>query len=222
MKRLTTILFVALLAGPVAGPAVAADWTLGFKGGVALAELGGDDLISDVTGTRTGFVGGAFAQADVSKHFGVRLEGLYHMKGAEVEEFGVTVGVNLDYVEFPVLLVGRVPASESATFSAFAGPVLGFNTSAKAKASFGFISASESIDEYIAPFEFGLAFGLGTSFGVGSVIVSLDGRYQMGLTNIDDGLAEAVDDLVGIAVDPDITNQGWAFMAGIGFPIGGN
>jgi hypothetical protein len=204
-----------------AGDGAAAEWTMGFKGGVALADLGGDDVDSDATETRAGFVGGAFAQADVSRNFGIRLEALYHMKGASTDAAGVDVTFQLDYFELPLLLVGQIPASESATFSAFAGPVFAFNASADLEASAGGLSGSVDISDYIAGFEFGLAFGLGASFEAGPTVIALDGRYDLGLQTVDDGIADFVFG-VGNGVEFDIKNRGFSFMAGIGFPLGGS
>ncbi|HEX5133333.1 MAG TPA: porin family protein, partial [Candidatus Krumholzibacteria bacterium] len=155
---------------------------------------------------------------DVSDRFGIRLEALYHMKGASEDSAGVAATVKLDYLEFPVLVVGQVPVSESATLSAFAGPVVAFNTKGELAASASGVSGAVDIKDYIASFEFSLAFGLGASFDAGSVVIDLDGRYQLGLTSVDDGLGQ----VLGSATDLDIKNQGWAFMAGIGFPVGGN
>ena len=220
MKRLAFIVVVALLAGPFAGPAAAEpEWTLGFKGGLAIADLGGDDVEADDIGTRTGFAGGLFAQVDLSENFGIRLEGLYHMKGASEDSADVEFTYKFDYIEFPVLLVGQIPASESVTVSAFAGPVLALNTKADLELSAGGATVTADIKDYIASFEFALAFGLGAAFDVGSVVISLDGRYQLGMTTIDDGLGEAI---FGTPVELDAKNQGWVFMAGVGFPVGGD
>jgi hypothetical protein len=189
---------------------------VGFKGGLAIADLTGDDVDSDSTDTRTGFVGGGFAQMDLSRNFGVRLEALYHMKGAEGK--GINSTWKLDYFEFPLLLVGKLPASETVSVSAFAGPVLGLNTNAEIEGSSGILTASLDIGDYIAGFEFGLAFGLGLEIDVSPVVIAVDGRYDLGLTTIDDGLGEF---LFGPGVELDAKNSGFVFMAGVGFPIGG-
>lgn len=215
MKAFVSILIAGVLAGALSGPVHAdAMWTIGFKGGLALADLGGDDVDSDEIGIRTGFVGGGFAQVDMSEKFGVRLEALYHMKGASEDSANVEATIKLDYLEFPVLLVAQLPASESATVSAFAGPVIAFNTKAEIEGSAGGFTGSVDIKDFVASFEFALAFGLGASFDVGSAKITLDGRYQLGMTTVDDGLS-------GTSEDLDVKNQGWAFMAGVGFPVGG-
>jgi len=210
-------LFACLLCLVATGTTPAAAqprWTMGFKGGPALATLGGDEVQSDEVGTRTAFAGGVFAQVDVTRNFGLRMEGLYHMKGAEADSALFAVTFKFDYLEFPVLLVGQVPANENVTLGAFAGPVIGFNTNAEIEASVGYFSGSADISDYIASFEFSLAFGLGAAFNAGSVEITLDGRYQLGLTTVDDGLLDP-------AQNADIKNRDWVFMAGLGFPIGG-
>ena len=72
-----------------------------------------------------------------------------------------TATFKFDYIEFPILLVGQVPASETATLQFFAGPVLGFNVNAELEGSVGDLSASVDIAEFVADFEFGLALGAG-------------------------------------------------------------
>lgn len=219
MKReIVSGVIVAGLLGAAAHAGAATRCTVGVKGGVGIASVGGADADSFGTDSRTGFVGGLFVQADFSENFGVRVEGLYTMKGASFSEYvnagfisGLAEGTfKLDYIEFPILLVGRIPASESVTFSAFAGPTLGFNIKSEIEVKFLGATASTDIED-VSGFEFGLAFGAGVSFDVASIVVGLDGRYDLGLTTIDDSSDPA-----------DAKNRGFSFMAGIGFPIGGS
>ncbi|HEX5133745.1 MAG TPA: outer membrane beta-barrel protein, partial [Candidatus Krumholzibacteria bacterium] len=109
MKRFVTAGAVVMLVAFAAGSASAeAAWRMGVKGGLALSDFGGSDVEEDI-GNRIAFVGGMYAQADVSDRFGIRLEALYHMKGASEDSAGVAATVKLDYLEFPVLVVGQVP-----------------------------------------------------------------------------------------------------------------
>ncbi|HET6463506.1 MAG TPA: hypothetical protein VFH33_06875 [Candidatus Krumholzibacteria bacterium] len=90
------------------------------------------------------------------------------------------------------------------------GPVLGFNTGASLEVILGdLFTSSVDIKDQIAAFEFGLAFGLGASFDAGPVDIVLDGCYTLGMTTIDD------------SGNLDGKNRGFAFMAGVGFPVGG-
>lgn len=204
----TAVLVVAVI---LATNAQAEHWTVGFKGGASVATVGGDD--AGDAGSRTAFVGGAFGQVDLSKSVGIRFEGLYFMKGFFTEAgTDFEGGVDLDYVEFPVLVVGQVPLSKTAALNVFAGPSFSINTRSTAQIEIGGLEFSAGIDEAISDFDVGLTLGGGVTFAAGSVMVVLDARYDLGLTSFDDGLNP------GEAFD--FKNEAWAFMAGVGFPVG--
>jgi hypothetical protein len=216
MKQFVTgvVIVSILLAGAAAH---AAAWQVGIKGGVAVQKLGGDDVNSDQVENRTGFVGGAYVQSDVSRNFGVRLETLYFMKGAAADSADVSATIKLDYIEFPLLAVAHVPVSEKARVDIFGGPTFAFNTGAKFEASLGAASASFDIGDAIKGFDFGLTFGGGLSFDVGSAVVGIDGRYGFSLQSIAD--SDFLNDNGGNG-DADVKNKGFAIMASVGMPVG--
>jgi opacity protein-like surface antigen len=225
MKHTTKsfVLGIALIA--TAAAANAAGNQFGVKGGVAVQKLGGDDVEGDDLESRTGFVGGAYFQCDFTDNVGLRVEGLYFMKGATADEDSLVdaeLTIKLDYIEFPVLLVANVPFGEGNRLSVFGGPTLGLNLGSEAEFSIDDFSADFDIGDAISSFEFGLTFGAGLSFDVGSVMVGVDGRYGFGLTTVIDDEADFDDD--GIpdfgGDDLDVTNQGFAVMASVGFPLG--
>lgn len=216
MKRLITGLMLAGFV-LVTTAAHAATWQVGLKGGVAVQKLSGDDVNSDQVDNRTGFVGGAYLQSDISRNFGVRLETLYFMKGASADSADVSVTVKLDYVEFPLLAVAHLPLSEKARVDIFGGPTFAFNTSAKAEASLGGLSGSVDIGDGVKGFDIGLTFGAGVNFDVGSSIIGIDGRYGFGLESIVD--SDALSDF-GFSGDADAKNKGFAIMASVGVPLG--
>jgi opacity protein-like surface antigen len=214
IKHAVILVFAFLMTTATAS--VADNSQFGVKGGVAMQKLGGDDVESDEVESRTGFVGGAYYQTDFSPNVGVRVELLYFMKGATGDSASVDVTFKFDYIELPVLLMANIPVGDTGRFSVFGGPTVGYNVAADLEASSGGLSLSGDLDDAIADFEFGLTFGAGLSFDVGSVIVGVDGRYGLGLTTVaDDDFAEEF----GVE-DADVTNEGFAFMASIGFPIG--
>jgi hypothetical protein len=188
-----------------------AAWTAGAKAGVSIATLSGDD--AEGAESRTTFVGGFFAQADLSRNFGLRFEALMFGKGASADSLDIQGELKFMYLELPVLLVGLAPVSDTVTLSAFAGPTIGINVGADAEIDFGTFEVSGDIGDQVADFEFGLAFGAGAAIEAGSVILVFDARYDLGLTDVDDGLSDANEDL-------DLANRAWAIMAGVGFPIG--
>lgn len=198
---LTTV--VAVLVAAVA--AHSATCQLGVKGGVSITELAND---GDSSGDRTGVAGGAYLLADFSEHFGLRVEGLYFQKGAHEEEGGDEATVKLDYIEFPVLAVAHVPLSDTARLDLFGGPTFGFNVKSELEITLGGFTASGDLDG-VDSFEFGVTFGAGVNFDAGPVVLGIDGRYGLGITDIAD---DPEDDAA--------TNRGFAVMGSIGFPIG--
>lgn len=205
-------LWLAVTMAIATGARADASWMLGVKAGPSIATIGGDDA-GDEADSRVSFAAGMFAQADLSPHFALRFEGLVVGKGAAAEENDLESALNLDYLEFPILLVAQTPVSEAVTLSAFAGPAIGFNIGAEAELEFGELEFDTDIEDDVAGFEFGVAFGVGAAFKAGSVVIVLDARYDLGLTSIDDGLSATDEDL-------DLQNQAWIVMAGVGFPLG--
>ena len=109
------------------------------------------------------------------------------MKGATANIMNVDVTFTYDYVEVPVLLKLIIPVEGSSIKpSIFAGPSLGFNTTAKVKGESGNASAEEDIKDYTKSTEFSLAFGGGIGFNVGHNELGFDVRYVLGLTTTDD------------------------------------
>jgi Outer membrane protein beta-barrel domain len=213
MKRITMIVLLTVSLLVAALVANAATCQVGVKGGVAIQKLGGDDVESDRVENRTGFVGGAYFQADFSRNLGLRVEGLYFSKGASMDTLSYQATLKLDYIEFPVLAVAHVPMSETARLDIFGGPTFGFNSKAEVAVDAGVLSGSLDVGDQVAGFEFGLTFGAGMSFDVGSAIIGFDGRYGFGLTSVVDGTPDIVS-------GDDVKNKGFAFMASVGIPVG--
>jgi hypothetical protein len=170
-----------------------AQMQIGPKAGLNISNLSGDDVQD--TDTKTGFGGGLFFMYKFSDMFAIQPEAYYTMKGAtEKGDFGgttVDVTYTLDYVEVPLLLKLLIPIENSAINPAiFAGPFVGFNTTAKIKVEANGQSAEEDIEE-VKSTEFGLAFGGGVGFPVGSNELGFDIRYILGLSTVDDSAEEA-------------------------------
>jgi hypothetical protein len=76
------------------------------------------------------------------------------------------------------------------------------------------ISASfdcEEIELETKSVDFGLVPGAGVGFPVGRAKIVVGGRYDLGLTSINDVEGD----------DESVKNRAWQFMAGVAFPIGG-
>lgn len=219
MRRSTFVLFAALgLTVATAGGADAQEVVLGAKGGINIADFSVDDEEATDTDTRTGVVGGLFASFGLGKVLAIRPEVLWAGKGAtalDVEGEGVDLEFELDYVEVPVLLGARLASAGPVRPVLYAGPVVSFETSCEVEASVGGGEA-EGVDcddpEADAlerkSTDFGVAFGGGLEVGSGPVVLVLDGRYTLGLVDIDDSMDAT-----------EVRNRALSLMAGIGIRI---
>lgn len=207
MKR-NDLVFAALFLGAVSiAPAglAAQDVMLGVKGGINIADVDVEDDETFESDTRTGLVGGLFAQLGLGDVFAIRPEGLYSQKGFSQTDGGEELTLKADYIEVPVLFAARFSQSSFRPVL-FAGPVIGFEASCKIESS----TTDESVDCADAEVEtestdVGATFGAGVELDAGGVVVLFDGRYTLGLSDID-------------ATEGDeAKNRAWSFMAGIGF-----
>ena len=212
MRAIVGMLCAAMLV--VAVDADAKKMYAGVKGGVNMADFGGDDAPGN-SSTRTGFSGGAFYGIDVNDQFGVRGEVNYVQKGAEgdvqAEDGDTHDGTyKLDYVEIPVLFLANIPAGDKFAFSIFAGPTFAFNTTAEVEIPSH--NETEDLSSIIKSFEFGAAVGGGIEYMLSSFSIIADVRYSLGASTVsDDGSGESID----------VKNRGIGIMAGVRFPLGG-
>jgi len=221
MRRstLSTALLCAAAFG--AAPLAAQSVTIGPMAGVSFSSFSGDDAdaFSDTgfdldKGTRTGFALGGFAEFEFGSNFAVEPQLLYIQKGAKYDgsvdvgtgtPVDVSAGINLDYIQLPVLLKAELRKPESkVTPSVFVGPAIGFNLGCKITAEGDGQDASEDCpDDTFKSTDFSLVFGAGLEFGR----LSLQGRYDMGLGSVAD--ADGVD----------VKNSGWLITLGYGFRV---
>ncbi len=200
MKRLIVALaLVALMSGTV----LAEGMTIGFKGGLNLADLKGDieDAIGVGTKMKLGFGGGVFLNYQMTESISLQPELLFIMKGTKADVDEVDAGVKMTSVDIPVLVKFSVPMEGAFAPCFFAGPYIGFNMSSKF-----YVEDEEEDIEDIKSTDFGLVFGGGFDYDIGEGYLTFDVRYVLGLTTLDDSDEEM-----------DIKNAGIMFMAGYGF-----
>lgn len=178
----------------------------GVKGGVNVADITGAD--AEGSGSKNGFIGGAFYGIDFTDDFGVRLDALYVQKGAEGkivapgDDHGHESVVTLDYLEFPVLFMVGFPTGEKFAVNLFAGPTFGFNMTAELEDK----DHGETIELDVETFELGATFGGGAEYMLSSMSIIGDFRYAIGGTSIADNF--------------DGKNTGIGIMVGLKFPLG--
>lgn len=197
--------FALLLVAAMFTPTeTSAQTVIGAKAGLSMAEQSfSGEGVSVSLDSRTGFVGGVFAQFGLGSPWFIQPEVLYSSKGFGAE----SETLSLNYVEIPVLFGAAFPLSNSALKPmVFAGPSVGFALSCDAE--------GEDCGDIYKSVDFGLVFGAGIQYALDNISLFLDGRYDMGLTNV-------LDDITEIDVDVSVKNRAWQFMAGVGFPVGG-
>lgn len=207
--------FALLLVAAILTPAESSAQTvIGVKGGIGIASLSLSESSVDFD-SRTTFTGGGFATFGLGETFFLQPEVLYAPKGAKGDIEGVSATFALDYIEVPLLVgAGFNVGSGSIQPRVFAGPSVGFEIGCDVSGSEGGTSVSFSCSELeleTKSVDFGLVFGAGVAFPLGSVELIIDGRYDLGLTNVNDTDGD----------DESLKNRAWQFMAGVGFPIGG-
>ena len=211
-KSLSLVAMTLLLVGLLASPGFS-DIKFGVKGGLSLAYLAYKPApIYNPFGNKAGAVGGISLNLGLASSFSLQPEILYVQKGTkwsetlEGEEF--TGKYELDSVEVPFLLNFAFPiAGSSFVPSVYAGPYAGFNTRAKVKVTEAGESYSEDFKDEVKDTEFGLTFGIGLGKKIGHGKIVLDVRYDLGLTNIAEGMAEG----------ESVKNKTWLFMLGYYF-----
>ncbi len=206
-----TIVRLALpLALLIAAP-LPAQTTIGVKGGINVADVSTNVVdVSDLVDSKTGFVGGGFVTLGLGSLFAVQPELLYSQKGFNAEEGGLSAQLNTNYIEIPVLLKAQFKLAMLRP-AVYAGPVVSFETTCNLDllgVTFDCDDDDEGFDQRKKT-DWGAVFGANLDFFLGPLTLILDGRYQLGLTNL-------ADDPEG---NDEIKTRVWQFMAGVGFTI---
>lgn len=192
MKKLAIVL-VLLFSTSVFAQGLA----FGVKGGINYATLSGEDI--DDASYKLGFAVGAVAAFDVMDMVAIQGEVLYSMKGAE--DYPATgQSTDLTYIEIPVLLKYSIPMAGMIAPNFFVGPSLGILLTAE--------DNEVDVKENTKSMDYGIVFGAGVDFDLGTGKVTVDARYNYGLTSIDDSGAEL-----------DVKNGGISVMVGYLFGI---
>ncbi len=205
-----------------------AQLSIGPRAGINLASWSLNDLAQEDLGeskSRLSLLFGAVAEIRINDNFAIQPEINFIQKGARFEEterdpiqgdVSYELDILLNQIEIPVMLKGGVSFG-GGRFDVLAGPSFSYSLNGRIKSTFTAGGNSESETEDInfeedefARTELGLQFGVAASFNLGSSAkLFLDGRYLMGLTNLN----TSEDD------DIEAKNRGIALSAGVLFPL---
>ena len=179
---------------------------LGVRAGLNMSTLNGDMPAGVDTKSLTGFHVGLFTEIPVAPRFSIQPEVIYSEQGTTLESsisgINAEADIKTQYVNVPIL--AKVYVAEG--FNIQAGPQIGFLTGAELQAS-----GIDDIDikDDMKGTDFGLLLGAGYKLPMG---LTIDARYNLGLSNTLDDNSEAFEDLG--------TDQNWrngVFQVGLGY-----
>lgn len=228
MKRLIARSMVAaLIVAAAATPVFALGLSAGFKAGLCIADLSGEivGLANDFT-SRNGFSGGVFLDMRLSNMISVQAEAIYMQRGAWVKDmpfiidFGTEIiqgtadtELRLWYFDFPVLAKFTFRRDSFLSPFVYTGPVLSYSQRSIVEITinipgFGTWGERDDVSDQIKDWDFGAVFGGGLNLNFGSFLVFFEGRYSLGLKNLNDTEDES-----------DIKNRAIAVLAGLSIPF---
>lgn len=198
---------MVLLALFIALP-VSAQHRIGIVGGLNLANVNVDPSLGAGVDLKnlTAFGVGGVLDLRLAQNFDLHLEPMYLQKGTKLDAGGQEGTFRASYLELPALFRLALGTGTARPYL-MAGPTIGYLLSAKSSSE----GNEEDVKDQIKDLDFGLDFGAGVSFPAGNNSVFVEGRYALGLSNINDDPQDPTD----------IKNKGIQIMAGITFPLGG-
>ncbi len=210
--------------------------TGGFKimGGLSLANVSFKDTseVTDKPGYRMGIIGGAGYEMALGNALIFEVDVLYQQRGFKYDQMrdtSVTVGADTYTYGDKIVLksdVVAIPALVKFKFNPGGGPFVlaGFEGAFVLSSKVDYTGttykngsvdseekSSEDVKEFTKSTDYGLVFGGGYEFNVGSTALVIDARYQLGLANmLDPGDSEA-------SPDDWIKSKGIVVMLGMKF-----
>jgi len=220
LKKLFPVLLVVLSLACLAPRAGAA--TIGLKGGLNFANMAVKSPETDIPDFKnlTGLTGGMFVSFKLGP-VAIQPEILYSRRGLSYHEYddetvNVTGRFEVDYVEVPVLIKYGFLSGPVKPF-VYAGPSFAYLLKAWQGYDVNNLTGDEPdyeyryvMDENIKKTELAGVFGAGVDIRLPKVVLSLEGRYHLGLSNVFEPGEDA----------PDITSlkhKGFSVLVGIGF-----
>ena len=186
MKRLVVTMFAIVLMVTLCSSSVFAGGLTGkgVKGGLNFANFHGEDTEGMNLNSKMGFCAGGFITYSINDVLAIQPEVLFTMKGTKWETGVATITYSLNYLEIPVLVRLSMPNQRSVVPSLFVGPYLAIKLSSEAKLESGGVSEDLDWGEDVKATDFGVVCGGGVDFALGSMKVTVDARYTLGLASM--------------------------------------
>lgn len=197
MKKITTILSITLFLSLALLNETSAQVSIGIKAGPNFSSINTKASADENYKMRTGFHGGGFVLFKFSK-IGIQPEVLFSQQGSTVRINQEDLKSNFSYVNVPII----VKLYTVAGINLQVGPQFGFLTTAKSNydpTTRQRLNSTEDVTEAYNKSDMTLALGVGWDLPFG---LTVDGRYNWGLSDIKSGGGDAV------------RNQVWQFSVG--------
>jgi len=221
LKKLSAVLLIALTAVCLVPQAGAA--TIGLKGGLNIANMAIKTTSTDLPDfkNQTGLVGGIYVNFKLGP-VSIQPEVLYSRRGLSYEEFSdetvdVTGRMLTDYIEVPVLVKYSFLAGPAKPFIC-AGPSVAMLLKAQQGYDVDVLTGDEpdyrsyyEVTDYFKKTAIAGVFGAGVDIKLPKVILSLEGRYHLGLTDIGEPEFMAESEITSVK------HKGFSILVGIGF-----
>jgi hypothetical protein len=232
MRKLSALTPIVLFSVILARPAPA-QVSAGAFGGVGLTRLGGDITLD----YRIGILAGGNLQYQFSELWAVELDAFFAQKGGDDELAaarldGTTVlvdrSIHVNYVEFALPVILR-PEVDYERFKPrlYGAPRVAIEMSCKVEfAGFEDLPSSSDCEERVEAIdglaytitksvEFGLIGGVGADIGAGRGVITVDLRYDHGITNIND--APTIININGNAFQATLHQTNRSFLLIVGY-----
>ena len=168
---------------------------------------------SDAAGadSRTDFAVGGQLDFDSQQNAFFRTGLIYSRRGFEASESGTTLQFKINYLEIPLLVGYRIPASGGVRPYLMGGGQLGFKVGCTFEGSSGGVTESIGCDDQnlggdFSSTDFAIVGAAGLAFPVGLNHFTIDMRYAVGLMKIEK--------------NSEIKNRGFTLGFGFMMPIG--
>lgn len=164
----------------------------GGRTGASFATFGGADA-SRFESFNAGFVLGGVAGYRLSDKFALETEATWIQKGADgiLQGFEepIPISLEMDYLQVPLLGRLNLPRIAQIQPQLLAGGSVSFEMDCDVLSNPSELVFTLGCDEMAAAgvrrsTDWGLVFGTGAAYDLGRAIVVLDGRYDLGLTNL--------------------------------------
>ncbi len=207
MKRLMIVSLAVLFVAALVPQNLAAG--VGIKGGFNFSNISfkpADPEMPDFQNLR-GLTGGLFFSLSMG-FVGIQPEILYSRRGMMYElDADNKIEYLADYIEGLVLLKLSILPAGPVRPVIFAGPSYGYLLNAKGRLTTPEETIEEDLDEKFEKTEWAAVFGAGLDFKLAGLLLTVDGRYHMGLTNVSKD----------VEVGQTVKNKGFSVLVGIGF-----